>query len=73
MRPPQTQMYTILCCLRRPATLKPMTLSSRRPGLSLRPQQKSPIAVSVNLLLFPGGRREALDQSETQSVYARQG
>ena len=55
LRPPQTQNYTILCCLRRHATRKPRTLSPRRPGLSPRPQQKSSIAVLGNLLLVPGG------------------
>ena len=57
-RPPQTQICTILCCLRRPATLKPKTLSSRRLGPSPRPQQKSLIAVLGNLLLVPGGLRK---------------
>ena len=58
LRPPQTRIYTILCCLRRPATLKPRTLSPRRPGLSPRPQQKLPIAVLGNMLLVPGGMRK---------------
>ena len=31
------------CCLRRPATLKPRTLSTRRSGHSHTPQQKSPL------------------------------
>ena len=39
-------------------TLKNRTFSSRRPGLSPRPQQKSPIAVLGNLLLVPGGLRK---------------
>ena len=55
---PQTQIYTILCCLRHSAILKPRTLSPERPGFSLRPQQKSPSAVLGNLLLVPGGLRK---------------
>ena len=39
-------------------TLNPRTLSAMRPGLSPRPQQKSPITVSVNWLLVPGGLRK---------------
>ena len=39
-------------------TLNPRTLSPTKPVLSPRPQQKSPIAVLGNLLLFPGGLRE---------------
>ena len=35
-------------------TLKPRTLSPRRPGFSPRPQQKSPTAVLENLLLVQG-------------------
>ena len=58
LRPPQTQSETILCCLIRPVTLKPMILSPRRSGLCPRPQQKSPIAVLRNLLLVPGGQRK---------------
>ena len=54
---PQTQINTIVCCLRHPATLNPWTHSPRRPGLSPRPQQKSPVTVSVNRLLVPGLRK----------------
>ena len=53
LRSNQNQIYTILCCLGRPVTLSP-----RRPGLSSRPQQKTPIAVLGNLLLVPGGLRK---------------
>ena len=49
--PPETKIYTILCCLRRPATLNPRTLS-------LRPQQNRPLLSSGNLLLVPGGPRK---------------
>ena len=58
LRPSQIQIYTILCCLRHPTTLKLRTLSRKRPGLSPRPQQKSPIAVLGNLLLVPGSLRK---------------
>ena len=51
LRPPQIQIYTILCCLRHPAYLNPRNLYPR-------PQQKSPITVSVYQLLVPGGLRK---------------
>ena len=49
LRPHQTQIYTILCCLSHPVTLKPRTLIPWRPELSPRHRQKLPIDVSGGL------------------------
>ena len=58
LRHPQTQIYTILCCLSRPATPKLRALSLKMSELSPKPQQKSPIAVLRNLLLVTGGLKK---------------
>ena len=69
LRHPQTQMYTILRCRRRPATLKPKTLCPRKLGLSPRPPRKIGHCCLKKSVISPRRPEEASDQSETQSVY----